>query len=60
MSKSMAILIGVSIYILGIILIILTIYLIEKQNKKKLDKELARLETLKKIIIHVWKVGKKI
>ena len=36
MSKSMAILIGVSIYIVGIILIILTIYLIEKQNKKKL------------------------
>ena len=30
MSKSMAILIGVSIYIVGIILIILTIYLIEK------------------------------
>ena len=51
MSKSMAILIGVSIYIVGIILIILTIYLIEKQNKKKLDKELARLETLKNLII---------
>ena len=34
MSKSMAILIGVSIYIVGIILIILTIYLIEKQKKK--------------------------
>ena len=51
MSKSMAILIGASIYIVGIILIILTIYLIEKQNKKKLDKELARLETLKNLII---------
>ena len=49
MSKSMAILIGASIYIVGIILIILTIYLIEKQNKKKLDKELARLETLKNL-----------
>lgn len=51
MSNNMAILIAISIYLLGFILIIVTIYLMEKNNKKKLESELTRLETLKNLII---------
>ena len=45
MSNNMAILIAISIYLLGFILIIVTIYLMEKNNKKKLESELTRLDT---------------
>ena len=50
-TTSAVILIAITIYVLGFISIIVTIVLINKKNKNKLEKELNRLETLKNLII---------
>lgn len=50
-TTSAAILIAITVYVLGFIAIIVTIYVIDKKNKKKLESELNRLETLKNLII---------
>ena len=49
-TTSAVILIAITIYVLGFISIIVTIVLINKKNKNKLEKELNRLETLKNLI----------
>lgn len=50
-TTSAVILLAITIYVLGFISIIVTIVLINKKNKNKLEKELNRLETLKNLII---------
>ncbi len=42
---------AIGIYAIGFILIIVTIYLIRKKTRTKLERELTRLETLKNLII---------
>ena len=51
LTTNTVILIAITIYVLGFISIIVTIYAINKKNKKKLETELNRLETLKNLII---------
>lgn len=51
MTKNTIILVAIVIYVIGFILIVLTIFGIQKRDKNKLEKELTRLETLKNLII---------
>lgn len=51
MTKNTIILVAIVIYVIGFILIVLTIFGIQKRDKNKLEKELSRLETLKNLII---------
>lgn len=51
MSSSGIILGAIIIYIVGVLLITLTLFGLQNKNKKDLEKELTRLETLKNLII---------
>lgn len=51
MSKSGIILGAIILYIIGVVLICVTLFTIQKKNRNKLEKELTKLETLKNLII---------
>ena len=51
MSKSGLIHGSIILYIIGVVLICVTLFTIQKKNRNKLEKELTKLETLKNLII---------